>query len=92
MANDHDHPAPGDPSYDGFRITQLWAWTQVDPADNQEGIVGTLMGRNWMPLIASDRVRLDDLRPIARDMARTTGRAVRLRRFVAAEDVEVVDP
>lgn len=88
----HDHPAAGDPSYAGFRIRQLWAWTQVD-VDDQEGIIGMLgPDRTWMPLIASDQVRLDDLRPYAERVARETGRPVRLRTFAATDEGKVWEP
>lgn len=87
-----DHPAPGDPRYDGFRISELWAWCQVDPRDDQEGIITLETRHGPMPLIASDRVRLRDLRLYARMVATSTGRPVRLRRFTFAEDVETVEP
>jgi hypothetical protein len=84
----HDHPSAGDPEYDGFRITSVWAFTLVDPRDNQEGIpaVGN------MPLIASDRVRLDDLTPYAQSIADALGVEVKLRRFEFSEDVAVLTP
>jgi hypothetical protein len=88
---DHDHAEPGDPSYDGFRISELWAWTQVDSKDNQEGIITLHTKQGPMPLIASDRVRLNDLRMYARMVAKSNGRPVTLRRFVFAEDVETVE-
>lgn len=84
----HDHAAPGDPSYDGFRIGDIWAWTMVDPADNQEGIIGF---RN-MPLIASDRVRLDDLAAYAQMMADTLGKPATLKRFRFVEDEITLTP
>jgi hypothetical protein len=79
----------GDPEYDGFRIEALWAWTVVDPADNQEGIPGVpAPGGGVMPLVASDRVRLEELRPIAQQFADMLKSPVRLRRFVPGD----VDP
>jgi hypothetical protein len=86
------HPAPGDPSYDGFRISELWAWTQVDPADNQEGIIAVNSKQGPLPLIASDRVRLADLELFAQMVANQTGREVRLTRFTLAETVRTLPP
>lgn len=85
---DHaEHPLAGDEVYRGFRITSLWAWTVVDPADDQEGIAAFLgADGTWVPLIASDRVRLNDLQPLADRTAQALGRPVRLRRFVPAEE------
>lgn len=80
---------PGDPRYDGFRISELWAWTQID-VDDQEGIITLDSPQGPMPMIASDRVRLKQFRVYARMIAKATGRPVRLRRFVFAEDVETV--
>jgi hypothetical protein len=56
---DLDAPDPddeikaGDPRYDGYRITHMWVITQVDPADDQEGLVVT----EGVPLMAADDVR-----------------------------------
>jgi hypothetical protein len=88
----HDHPSPGDPSYDGFRISELWAWTQVDPADNQEGIITLSTKAGPMPMIASDRVRLADLEWYAHMVANEIGREVTLRRFTSAEVVKSIVP
>jgi hypothetical protein len=90
--SDHDHASPGDPSYDGFRISELWAWTQVDPKDNQEGIITLASPAGPMPMIASDRVRLADLEWYAHMVANEIGREVRLRRFTLAEDVKTIAP
>lgn len=81
---------PGDPRYDGFRITDIWAALAIDPKDNQEGIPalpGTLI-----PLIAADERRLEDVRVAAKIIAAKLEHPVRIVRFVQAEDVEVIDP
>lgn len=79
---------PGDPRYDGFRISELWAFTQVDPIDNQEGIITLSSPAGPLPMIASDRVRMDAFKPYAQMVAKQIGRPVILRRFTLAEDVE----
>lgn len=89
------HAPPGDPSYDGFRISKLWAWTSIDPVDDQEGILGFRAPAGMTPMIASDRVRLDSLRPYAQVMADQLGVEVRLREFgpdAPVEPVEVLTP
>lgn len=75
-----------------FRITSLHAWTQIGP-DDEEGIIGYLgSDGTWMPLIASDRVRLDELRRYAEAIARQTGRPVQLRSFAAGMVVDEIAP
>lgn len=75
-----------------FRITSLWAWTMVDEMD-EEGIIAFLApGGMWMPLIASDRVRLDQLREKAEITARTMGRPAILRRFGDGEELDRIVP
>lgn len=77
----------------GFRITELWAYTQVDPSDDDEGVIAWLNGGVWVPLVAADLARLDGYRPLAKDTAVATGIPVHLRHFYAyAEDEEVIEP
>lgn len=80
-----------DAPYSGFRITNLWAFTQVG-ADDQEGICAFMTDRGWMPMIASDRVRLDQLRPIAQQIAKKTGRVVKLVQVSTRTDLEEIKP
>lgn len=87
----HDHPQAGDEAYAGFRIQEIWAYTQVD-TDDQEGIITLQTPNGPVPLIASDRVRLGDYKLYARMVANSTGRAVRLRRFTFTEDVDTLEP
>ena len=78
--------------YAGFRISSLWAWTVVGD-DDEEGIPAFDAGGGVvMPMIASDRVRIDDLRPTAEQIAREMGRKVTLARFEVRTDVEVIEP
>ena len=77
--------------YKGFRISELWAWTQVGD-DDEEGIIAFQNGGAWVPCIASDRVRLDSLRDFAQRTANMLGHSVKLRRFVFIEDIEELTP
>jgi hypothetical protein len=63
----------------GFRIEKIWAFvsTQADD-DNDEGVVAALINGSWMPLIAADEKRLQDLMPLALEMANDTDAAIRL--------------
>lgn len=74
-----------------FRIGYIWAWTQVDEND-EEGILGFYSEGTWMPLIASDRVRLDEVRAIAGAIVTATGRPAVLRKFQTSIEVDRIDP
>ena len=84
--------AAGDPRYDGWRITELWAFLAVDPADDQEGVAGFDTGGAMMPMICSDARNMESLRPIAQQIARVSGRTIRLARFTIREDLEEIAP
>lgn len=75
-----------------FRITALWAWTMIGE-DDEEGILGFLGASGvWIPLIASDRVRLDQLREHAERIVKMTGRPACLRRFDAPDTLDRIEP
>lgn len=78
----------------GFRIDGIWAWVAVDPDDGDEGVIGMYAGDDlgWLPLIAADRVRLDEMRPIAAAHALATRRPVTLVRFDVRTELEVIEP
>jgi hypothetical protein len=82
----------GDPSYAGFRIKELWAYTQVDPNDDQEGVIAIHGPDGPMPLVASDRVRVEEFEPIARDFANQLGRPVRLRYYKLSKTEKTFQP
>jgi hypothetical protein len=82
----------GDPRYDGFRITELWAWTFIDPSDDQEGIATLLHRDNVLPLIGSDRRRIESFRGYAQRLANDLGIQITLVKFTTREKVETLDP
>jgi len=69
-----------------IRIKEIIAFTIIDD-DDEEGIIAMLHGDIWMPLIASDRVRFDQLRPIAEDIARQKGKPLNILKFKLIERV-----
>lgn len=82
----------GDPRYDGFRVGECWAFLQIDPADNQEGVPTMVASGALLPMISFDERHMESMRPIAQDYARRTGRTIRLVRFTVMEEVEVLEP
>lgn len=67
-------------------IDRLWAFLSVDDEGN-EGVCAATLGKIVMPLIASDKVRLSQLTPIAEEIARLTGRTIRLVEFTTRREV-----
>lgn len=76
---------PGRANGQADRITELWAWTVVDPRNDVEGIVA-MQEPLVMPLVASTRTVAEQYAPYVTAIERQTGAPVRLRRFVAVED------
>lgn len=77
----------------GFVIGAVWAFVAVHD-DGDEGIIGAAIGPggSMMPFVAADKARVDDLRPLAVEMAKLTGKRVRLVRFDTRTDEEVIEP
>lgn len=73
----------------GFRITKLWGYFAV--RDGDEGICAHHDGvMGWMPLIASDRVRMEQLKPVAQVIANQTGLTIKLAEFTERKDIEEI--
>ena len=62
------------------RIDRMWAFLSVDH-DGEEGVCAASINGVMMPLIASDQRRVDQLTPIAEDIARNAGIKIRLVEF-----------
>jgi len=72
------------------KIEQLYAFISYDKDIDDEGIIGTVMGDRWMPLVGADMARVESLRPIAKDIATKTHHNVKLIVFRNREEVEVI--
>lgn len=75
------------------RIDEIWAVLSVD--EGGEGVVAAPLppfDMPMVPLIAADKARLDSILPIARALARRTGKAMRLVKFSTREVVEEIEP
>lgn len=73
------------------RINQMWAFLSVDD-DGDEGVIGYRDPKAnwWVPLVAADEERVRIYREYAGEIAKLTGRPVRLVKFSAREDVETI--
>lgn len=74
------------------RIDSIYAILSTD--EGGEGVVAGSIGpaRTMMPLIAADEVRLKDILPYARSLAKSTGMRMRLVRFTTREVIEEIEP
>lgn len=76
----------------GRNIDEITAFVTVH-ADGDEGIIG-MRGPDgsWIPLVGADMKRTDQLRAYAQDLAKRSGKPVRLLRFSVREVLETFVP
>lgn len=75
----------------GFVIADIYAFVAVHP-DGDEGILGQSIGGVLMPLIGADLTRLQQLRPMAEQIAKESGKVVKLVRFTNRTELDVIQP
>jgi hypothetical protein len=76
-----------------LRIEQMYAWIALDPADNTEGIPSYLDPAGFhVPMVGADRKRIESLRPLAEQAAKTNGVKVTLVRFEIRTELETIEP
>jgi len=74
------------------KINIIYAFISIDEGPEDEGIIGAKFGDAWMPLVGADMKRVDSLRPLAKEIARVTGKRIVLAKFTVREDVENIAP
>ena len=76
-----------------LRIESMYAFIQLDPADNTEGVIAFMgPGGTWMPMVGADMERVEQLRGWAQETAKVTGNPVQLVHFTNREEIEVIEP
>lgn len=76
----------------GFRIERIWAFVSVAD-DNDEGVAAFNATPVWtLPMVAADEERVASLRPIARQLAKLSGKPIKLVRFETRVEEEVFEP
>lgn len=74
-------------------IDAMYAFVISDTSPDDEGIVAAMgPGGIWIPLVGSDRARVDSLRTMVQQIATATGKPIRLVRFSVREELEVIEP
>jgi len=83
---------PYDPDNRGLRIDSVWVFISSDHTG--EGVCAAPIepGVPSVPLIAADEARLESLRPIAKRLAATTAKTIKLIRLTVREDLEIITP
>jgi hypothetical protein len=73
------------------RIDQIWAVLSVD--ETGEGVVAAPIqqGMLTVPLIAADEARLEDIKKLARQLVKLTGKKMRLVKFSTRTVVEEIE-
>lgn len=73
------------------KIDEIYAYICDDKGPGDEGIIGMMNGNTFMPLVGADVARSKSIRKAAEDIARATGKKVKLVKFstrtVLEEDI-----
>lgn len=69
------------------KIKEILAYISEDKGPNDEGIISTPTPMGWMPLVCADDARAKSYEPLAREIAKQTGKKVKLVRFSTREDL-----
>jgi hypothetical protein len=88
--DDDEHTIFRQPRASMPRIESVWAFVSVDPEDDNEGICSMMWGGSLLPMIASDKTRVEQLKPIARDLKHYTGMRIKLVKFTVREEIEEI--
>lgn len=72
------------------RIDEVYAFVSVD--EKGEGIIGqTVQLRGdivFMPFVCADKARMESLKPLAKEIAKESGRKIKLIRLSVREEIE----
>lgn len=70
----------------------MYAFITVDPVDQTEGIIGMMLGGQYMPLVGADLERVEALRPHAQNIANVQGAEIKICLFSERVDIEIIKP
>lgn len=83
---------PDGEEYRGFRIKEMHAIVAVDPGNDSEGIPAYMTPAGPIPLIATDRVRLDEIVAMAQQVSDGTRMTFKIVKFIGREDIGEIKP
>lgn len=73
------------------QIEHMYVAIAVDKLTGDEGVCGMLTDAGWIPLVASDRIRLPTVLEAAEKVAKSGQMLVRVVRFEKAAEFRVFD-
>jgi uncharacterized Zn finger protein len=72
------------------KITELYAFVSVD--EGGEGVIGESinigMRNTFMPFVCADKERMESLKPRAKEIAKLSGKKIKLIRLTTREEIE----
>ncbi len=71
-----------------LRIDELFLF--VAENEEGEGLIGHRSGDQWIPFVCADKARLNSLRPMAENIARESGKKIKLIKFTTRTELEVI--
>lgn len=74
----------------GFKISNVYLFVTVDPNGN-ESVPAVFESDVFMPLVATEPARVDELRELPKQVSRESGQRITLCRLSVREDLEVID-
>lgn len=75
-----------------FKIESIWAFISIAD-DGDEGVCGFQSNGTWIPMIGADIFRVDQLKPIAKQLATVSGQTIKLIHFTGErEELETYIP
>jgi hypothetical protein len=76
-----------------LHIDDLWLFVSIDDKGNEGVCAAPLAGPgSLVPLVAADEARLKSLLPVARQIARGSGKTVKLIKFSTRSEIMAIAP
>jgi len=68
------------------KIIELYAFVSKD--EGGEGLIGMVMNGTFMPFVCADKDRMESLKPHAKNIAKESGKKVKLIKLTCREEIE----
>ncbi len=73
-----------------MKIERIFAFIAKDDQGN-EGVCGFQSDMGWMAMVGADQAMIDKLKPMARSIAKSSGKTITICRFSIREEIETID-
>jgi len=74
-----------------LKIEEMYAFIATEE-DGQEGICAfQIKSGLWMPMVGADLKRVDSLRPMAKAIAKATGKRIEVCKFTNRQHLEMIE-